>query len=188
MNNLNNNSDLNVQSNSTVPGNDAATINKILSYSSNKDYVYDRSMHSLDEISVFWGIPKNEILKYNNIDENNYIPHIIKIPTENMDVSKLEVPLYFKEMFYNNTWPPLPELIKDFNWNFITALWWRLSVFLNGISFYSTLEAINTSELIKKIYEKVPDKYKPLVSEAFIYSDDVLINQKLEENKGKIYL
>lgn len=40
-NNSNNNTDLNVQSNSAVPGNDAATINKILSYSSNKAYVYD---------------------------------------------------------------------------------------------------------------------------------------------------
>jgi hypothetical protein len=40
-NNSNNNTDLNVQTNSAVPGNDAATINKILSYSSNKAYVYD---------------------------------------------------------------------------------------------------------------------------------------------------
>lgn len=39
--NNSNNTDLNVQSNSTAPGNDAATINKILSYSSNKAYVYD---------------------------------------------------------------------------------------------------------------------------------------------------
>ena len=153
-----------------------------------KDYVYDRSMHSLDEISVFWDIPKKEILEFNNIDENSYVPYVIKIPTKNMDVSKLEVPLYFKEMFYNNTWPPLPKLIKDFNWNFITALWWRLSVFLNGITFYSTLEAISTSEIIKKIYEKIPDIYKPLVSEAFIYANEVLINQKLEDSKGKIYL
>jgi hypothetical protein len=153
-----------------------------------KDYVYDSSLKSLDEIALNWGISKKEILDYNNLDESTYKPQHIKIPIENVETNKLEVPDYFREMFYNNTWLPLSELKKDKNWNFITVLWWRLSVFLNGISFYSTLEAINTSEIINKIYECIPEKYKPLVSEAFDYAISVLVEQKLDENKGKIYL
>ena len=52
-----------------------------------------------------------------------------------------------KEMFYNNSWPELKVLIQDENWNFICILWWRLSHFLNQISFSSTLINIEESKL-----------------------------------------
>ena len=93
-----------------------------------------------------------------------------------------------KKMFYDNSWPPLKELVTDNNWNFITILWWRLSHFLNAISFTSTLINIHENKLLEDIYNKIPDKIKPLVKEAFEYSKEVLVENKINKNKGNIYL
>ena len=153
-----------------------------------RDYVYDKSMDSLDNIAYKWGISKSDIIQYNRIDEVNYKPRKIRIPIENMDIDKLEVPNYMKKMFYDNSWPELKELIADENWNFITILWWRLSHFLNSIEFSSTLINIEESKLLPKIYEKIPLKFRPLVDEAFEYAMEVLVNERVNRNKGNIYL
>lgn len=153
-----------------------------------RDYVFDRSMKSLDDISVRWGVSKSEITEYNRIDEKNYEPMRIKVPIKNMSLDKLELPQYMKNMFYDNSWPQLRELIKDEHWHFISMLWWRLSHFLNQISFSSTLINIEESKLLEQIYEKIPVRLRPLVAEAFEYAKEVFIEEKIEQNKGKIYL
>lgn len=153
-----------------------------------RDYVYDYSKDSLDNISKKWGVSKEEIIYFNKIDESSYILKNIKIPVLNMPLSKLEVPDYMKEMFYNNSWPELKLLIQDKNWNFITVLWWRISFFLNSIMFTSTLINIEESKLLEQIYNKIPDRFKVLVSDAFEYANSVLVNDRILKNKGKIYL
>ncbi len=153
-----------------------------------QDYIEDKSKKSLDEISVYWGISKTEILEYNNIDEKNYIPQNIKIPLKNLDLSKLRVPDFYKDCFYNNNWPSLAELHEREDWNFLTAMWWKLGVFLNQIEFYVNLENINDSNLITKLYESVPLDYQELLKDAFSYSDEILVKKRLKENRGKIYL
>ena len=153
-----------------------------------RDYVYDYSYKSLGEIASYWGGSKKEIIDYNRIDESKYLPSSIKIPLENVDITKLEVPKHYKDMFYENSWLPLSELRIRPDWNFITILWWRIGWFLNQVEFYSTLEVIANTKLLDKIYEAIPDKYKELVFEAFIYAKEVLITNKLEHNKGKIFL
>ena len=129
-----------------------------------------------------------QLKEYNHIDSEKYIPHRIKIPIKNLKKEKLAVPDYIKEMFYNNSWPELKELMTDKNWNFITILWWRLSHFLNGITFTSTLINIEESNLLKEIYAKIPDDLKPLVSEAFDYANSVLVEEKIDKFSNQIYL
>lgn len=153
-----------------------------------RDYVTDNSMESLDEISLYWCVPKDEIIKYNGIDEATYEPQSIRIPIKNMDLNRLIVPSYMREMFYNDSWLDLRELIKDRNWNFITILWWRLSHFLNQISFNSVLVTLEESNLLEQIYEKVPDELKFLVEEAFAYARNELIERRIKENVGNIYI
>lgn len=152
------------------------------------DYVYDKSYDSLSIISKRWGISKKDILIYNNIIEKDYIPKEIKIPINNIDIKKLEVPKHYKEMFYDNNWSSLRELLHRNDWNFIVAIWWRLSIFLNQIEFYNTLENIYINDLLEKIYNIIPNNIKPLVFEAFNYANLVLIKGKLESNEGRIYL
>jgi len=153
-----------------------------------REYIYDNSLDSLDNIAIKWEISKNEIIEYNKIDEKKYLPRKIMIPIKNVPIEKLIIPEYMKKMFYDNSWPPLKELVTDNNWNFITILWWRLSHFLNAISFTSTLINIHENKLLEDIYNKIPDKIKPLVKEAFEYSKEVLVENKINKNKGNIYL
>ena len=153
-----------------------------------RDYIDDKSMDTLDNISKYWCVPKSEIIEYNNIDESNYEPRRIRIPIKNMDLNRLIVPAYMREMFYNNSWLELKEMIKDRNWTFITILWWRLSHFLNQISFNSVLINIEESKLLDQIYEKVPDELKFLVDEAFAYARNELVENRIKENEGNIYL
>jgi len=153
-----------------------------------RDYVYDNSKDTLDSISKNWSVSKKEIIEYNKLDEKTYKPQRIKIPIANMPIEKLDPPQYMKEMFYDNSWPELKELIQDKHWNFISMLWWRLSHFLNQISFSSTLINIEESKLLEQIYEKIPLRLRPLVDEAFTYAKEVFVNGKIEKNKGNIYL
>lgn len=153
-----------------------------------RDYVIDDSNDTLDNISKKWGISKEEIIEYNQIDKLNYTNKSIKIPVKNMEISKLAVPERMKEMFYNNTWLELNELKKDPNWNFITILWWRLSHFLNNINFYSVLATIEETKLLDNIEKKIPDKFKPLTQEAFDYAKEALVYNTLKQNQENIYI
>lgn len=153
-----------------------------------RDYVSDNSMESLDKIAEYWCVSKEEIIEYNGIDESVYEPRTIRIPIKNMDLNRLIVPSYMREMFYNNSWLDLRELVKDKNWNFITILWWRLSHFLNEISFNSVLINIEESKLLDQIYDKIPDELKFLVEEAFAYARNELIERRIKENVGNIYI
>jgi len=153
-----------------------------------RDYVADHSKDTLDNIANYWGVSKAEIIEYNKIDESTYEPRSIRIPIKNMDISKLEVPPYMKEMFYNNTYPKLSELQNDRHWHFITILWWRLSHFLNNINFYSVLVNIEEYNLLRKMEAKVPANLKPLTNEAFEYAEEVLVYRTLKENKDNIYI
>lgn len=153
-----------------------------------RDYVADHSKDTLDNIANYWGVSKSEIIEYNKIDELTYKPRSIRIPIKNMDISKLEVPPYMKEMFYNNTYPELSELQEDRHWHFITILWWRLSHFLNNINFYSVLVNIEEYNLLRKMEAKVPANLKPLTNEAFEYAEEVLVYRTLKENKDNVYI
>lgn len=152
------------------------------------DYVYDYSRGNIEDISRKWEVDEKEILEYNKMDYFNYKNNVLRIPVKNMPISKLEVSENIKGMFYNNNWLELSELIKDSNWNFVSILWWRLSYFLNGIVFNSTLNNIYEVELLDKIYYKIPDRLKPVFQEAFDYAINFLVLNKIKENKGNIYL
>ena len=153
-----------------------------------RDYVYDRSNDSLDIVSTRWGVSKSEIIEFNKIDEANYEGRKVKVPIENMPLEKLEVPEYMKKMFYDNSWIELNELIEDDRWHFISILWWRISHFLNQISFTSILVNVEESKLLERIYEKVPVRLRPLVDEAFEYAKEVFVCDRIKQNEGKIYL
>lgn len=153
-----------------------------------RDYVVDNSYDTLDNVARYWGVSKQEIIEYNQIDVATYKPRKIRVPIKNMNLSKLQVPEHMREMFYNNTWPELKELQQERNWHFITILWWRLSLFLHDINFYPVLITIEESKLLEKMEKKVPANLKPLVQEAFDYAKEVLVHEKLQKSEGNLYL
>lgn len=145
-----------------------------------REALYDESKKSLDEIALHWAVSKKDILEYNKIEESDYNKlendkKEIKIPVEKLEISKLEVPKDIKEMFFSGNWKPLQELRKRPDWNFICALWWRISVFINNINFYSVLVSLEETKLLDQIYNKMPDKYKPLIEDAIAYAKTKII-------------
>lgn len=153
-----------------------------------QDYVTDKSMKSLEEISEYWGISKEKIIEENNIDELNYIPKTIRIPVKYINISKLKISEFYKDCFYSDTWPTLATLKERDDWNFVTSMWWKLGVFLNQIQFYVDLENIEEKEIIPKMYDKIPLEFRSLFEEAFDYTDTILVKKRLKDNYGKIYL
>lgn len=151
---------------------------------------YDVENDTLKEISEHWGIDEEEIIKINNLKSSD-ISNLktIVIPVENVDYKKLEVPQDIKQKFFTNEQLDLKELQARRDWTFITGMWWRLSTFLRDINFTSNLEIVLNSNLLDDIYNTYPDKYKPLVKEAFDYAKEYLLKRPLELSlsEGNIY-
>lgn len=134
-----------------------------------------------------YGVSKEEIIETNkllsdNIKECEYI----KIPLKNANLEALRIPDDIREKLLNQEHIPLYELTSRKEHNFIAAMWWKLSEFVNNMHFTSTLEVMKNKGLLDDIYDAYPDEYKFLVEEIFDFVKTVLIEQKLKESGDKI--
>lgn len=136
----------------------------------------------LSNLSKYYGISENEIVSANE----DITSDKISIPLLNVDSKLLEVPSDIKDKYFKNESMNLRELQLRDDYNFIVANWWRLSTFLNDINFKDNLSLIIDSKLLDKLYNKYPDKYKPLMIEAFVYAKE-LVKRQLENSQGLIY-
>ena len=74
------------------------------------------------------------------------------------------------------------------DYSFITAVWWSIYTFLSDINFVSNLEVIEDNELLKQIYNRYPESYRPLIDEIFKYAKDKLISEIIYLNKNNLYV
>lgn len=147
------------------------------------------NLESLEYISKYWNVDKKEIMEYNGLETEDLKElEYIKIPVKNMNLDMLRVDDNIRKMYFNNEKMELTEIMKSNRYTFITGMWWRLNHFLNNITFVSNLEVIEENKLLDSIYNSYPDEYKPLVIEAFEYAKEVLIEKRIKDNKGEIYL
>lgn len=154
-----------------------------------KDLNFDTLGESIKDIAEYWNISPKKLLEYNEITEEDLKKKkTIKIPVEEIDLKKLIVPLDIQEKFFNNENIDLKEIIGRRDWNFITGMWWRLNHFLNNINFTSNLQLIYEKNLLEKIYNQYPDKYKFLVRDAFEFANSKLVQQPLKESNSSIYM
>ena len=149
---------------------------------------YDIEGEDIDTIALHWGISKKEILEYNGIEEKEVLNmNSIKIPMKNVAPIKLTVPKDIQDAYFSNQDIDLKTIMKRRDWTFITGMWWRLNHFLRNINFVSNLMVVEDNKLLDKIYEKYPDKYKPLVHDAFEFAKEELLQKAIKENEGEIY-
>lgn len=149
---------------------------------------YDTEGEDIDTISLHWGIPKEEILEYNGVEEKEVLNmDSIKIPMKNVDPIKLTVPSDIQDAYFNKQDIDLKQIMNRRDWTFITGMWWRLNHFLRNINFVSNLMVVEDNKLLDKIYETYPDKYKPLVHAAFEFAKEELLEKAIKENEGQIY-
>ncbi len=76
--------------------------------------------------------------------------------------------------------------MKRRDYTFIMGMWWRLSHFLNSIYFVSNLEVLELNNLLEGIYNNFPDKYKPLVIDAFVYAKQI-VKDRIDNSIDGIY-
>lgn len=158
-----------------------------------KTFSHHSKNKTVKEISKITDIDVDTILKWNNLKDENQTKPIIKLPFEKIDTKMLEVPEKIKENFFEkiyttdkNKWN-LRELQEDtsYNYNSITAMWWSIGQFLGNMNFTATLEEIQENNIIEKIYNLYPEKYRFLVAQMFDFAQEELIEKRI--NKGKIY-
>lgn len=149
---------------------------------------YDVNNDTLDEISKHFGISKEEIKTFNGLKSDDLSDKkSIFVPVANVNPIKLQVPQDIQNRFFDNENLDLRELQNRQDWTFITGMWWRLNHFLNNINFVSNLEVVEENKLLEQIYATYPDKYKPLVYDAFAFAKEILLEQAIKKNNGEIY-
>lgn len=159
-----------------------------------KPFFFRVNNMTIDEIYSLTGISIEEIMTLNkltNKDISNL--KIIKLPFEKIDPILLEVPPQIKEKFMRKVYIHNPkewdlyQMQNDtsYNYNSIIAMWWTIGQFLGNMNFTATLQLIKEENLLQKIYELYPKKYKYLVKEMFEFAQIELLEKRI--NTGKIY-
>ena len=123
-------------------------------------------------------------MENDNIENRKYI----NIPSDYVDLNKLVVPSDIKDSFFQNKDLDLKKLQNREDYSFIVGMWWRLNHFLNDINFVANLEILKENNTLEKIYNEFPLRYKFLVTEAFDFAKEEILDKKLEENKGKVFV
>lgn len=159
-----------------------------------QNFMWHVNNMTIEEISRNTNISVEEIMEWNNIKSKN-ISNMkkIKLPFEKIDPKLLEVPQKIKEKFFNKVYLKdtkewdlrTMQNDKTFNYNSITAMWWTIGQFLSSMNFTSTLQMIKEENLLNKIYNLYPEKYKYLVKEMFEFAQVELLEKRI--NKEKIY-
>lgn len=144
---------------------------------------------TIDEICGLYGVCKKDILIYHNLAEQELNKlSSINIPVSKIDFKKLEISVDIKTKFFNNEYIDLKELQNRQDYTFITGMWWRLNHFLNNINLVSNLEILEENNLLEQIYNQYPKEYRFLVKDAFEYAQNELLEKRIKENKGKVYI
>ena len=144
---------------------------------------------NLDEICKKYNIDKKVVKEYNNLTSDDISNlTVINIPSSYIDLYTLIVPDDIKELFFKNENIDLKELQKRDDYTFIVGMWWRLNHFLNDINFVANLEILRESNALDKIYNEFPLRYRFLVTDAFEFAKKEILDRKIEENKGKIFI
>lgn len=144
---------------------------------------------SLDEICRKYNIDKKVVKEYNNLKNDDISAFInIDIPTRYVDLSTLTIPDDIRKAFFKNKNMDLKRLQQRDDYSFIVGMWWRLNHFLNDINFVANLEILKENSALDKIYEQFPLKYRFLVTEAFDFAKEEILDKKIEENKGKVFV
>ena len=150
---------------------------------------YEINGKTLDEICSKYNIDKEILKNYNNLENDNLENRkYINIPSDYVDLNKLVVPNDIKDSFFQNKDLDLKKLQNREDYSFIVGMWWRLNHFLNDINFVANLEILKENNTLEKIYNEFPLRYKFLVTEAFDFAKEEILDKKLEENKGKVFV
>lgn len=140
-----------------------------------------------NNIMRIWGVTIEDLKELNTMDELINADRL-KIYSEKIPVEKLFVKDEIKNMIYKKENISLKDLQNRDDYSFITALWWSIYTFLSDINFVSNLDVIEENNLLDKIYNQYPEKYRMVIDEIFLYAKEILINEQKYLNKDNLYV
>ena len=144
---------------------------------------------SLQTIAKHFDVSTSDLREFNDLKTDDISGlNSIAIPVSIIPIDKLQIAKDIKDRFLANEVLDLGELTNRRDYTFVTGMWWRLNKFLNSIMFTSNLEIVEETRLLDRIYNIYPDELKPLVSEAFDFAKEKLIEKVITENKDQIYI
>ncbi|MBQ9181262.1 MAG: hypothetical protein IJ134_01300 [Bacilli bacterium] len=126
----------------------------------------------IDYIEKKLKIDKKKILELNGVKSFDELKKI-KIPLDEIDIKNLKIDEQFYKQFKNGNILPLKQLFNEPFYNFFCAGLVRLN-FLKDINFKESYKYVIDNDLLYKMYNTYPDIYKPIVKDAFEYTDDYI--------------
>lgn len=140
-----------------------------------------------ENIMRIWGVTLDDLKELNSLDEIDNGERI-KFYTKRVPIEKLFVKQEIKDMMYRGENINLKGLQARSDYSFITALWWSIYTFLSDINFVSNLEVVEDNDLLNQIYNMYPEEYRPVIDEIFNYAKEVLISERIYNNRDNLYV
>lgn len=154
-----------------------------------REWILKKNKNGLDNLALAWGVSVDDILEYNKISKKDTLLNDeIKIPVIKIPDEKFFVADDIKRAIYNGDDIDLKTLQSRDDFTFITAHWWVLYHFLKNISFTSNLMVLQETNLLDKLYEKFPPRFKPHMKEIIEYAKEVLLKETIENSDNLIYV
>ena len=147
------------------------------------EYMYVAN-DGIDNVANRWGIKKSIIID-NNLDDS--IKNI-KIPVAEIPIEKLILSKDVISKMTSGDILSLRELHNRKDFSFVTGLWWHITTFLSDLNFKDNLLILKENQILEKIYSRYPEEYHPVIDQVFKYANEVLIDERLEKCKKRIYL
>lgn len=152
-----------------------------------KEFAWVNNHEGIEATAKRFGISES-IIRELNSKEQIESGNKLQIPNSEIPIEKLFVSDSVKQRMYNSESINLADIQKEDDYTFITALWWSIYTFLKDINFVGNLEMIKEQEILDKIYNQYPPKYRPVIDEIFAYAKEYLIDETLDKNKGNMYI
>lgn len=143
---------------------------------------------TIEEFSKIWGVSPQILREYNHVLNGKQMDanSIIRIPTDYVPIEKFVLPKDLIEDFKNDQLASLQQLQARKDYSFLCAQVFRLSL-LRNINFISMLKDIKNKKVLDRTLEMYPMKFQQIMKPIFDYSNDVLMNQAIENSDSKIY-
>ena len=130
------------------------------------------------EIANTFGISISNLYEYNgiDIDHSEYLKpndNFIKVPTNQIDISKLRIPYDISKSFYDGTLDIIDDINTRRDYNYLVEMLIRLN-YIRNFNFLETLKIIDNEEIIYNIFSRYPLSYQYIMAPYFIHSGNVL--------------
>lgn len=143
---------------------------------------------TVEYFSQVWGISPDKLREYNKIPVGQQMKpnSIIRIPTELVPMENFQLSDEAISLFKEDKLPSLKELQARKDYSFLFAQVFRLSL-LRKINFVSMLKDIKEKDVLQRILDMYPDKYKEIMNPIFKYANDELIDARINNGVSKLY-